>query len=62
VSKHVAISGSRVTSGCGADGIPCVGNEVWLCRSELNNGLGISKINVVKYNGGRFNHKEVNSI
>lgn len=52
-------AGSRVNSGCGADGRPSVGNEVWLCRSELTDGIGSSKINVVKYNGGRFGHKEV---
>lgn len=52
-------AGSRVTSGCGADGRPSVGNEVWLCRSELNAGTGTGKINVLKYGGGRFSHKEV---
>jgi hypothetical protein len=52
-------AGSRVNSGCGADGRPSVGNEVWVCRSELNAGIGTGKINVMKYSGGRFSHKEV---
>ncbi|KAK3754845.1 hypothetical protein QZH41_011322 [Actinostola sp. cb2023] len=54
-------AGSRVNSGCGADGRPSIGNEVWFCRGELNNGIGTGKINVVKYSGGRFSHKEVSS-
>ncbi|XP_048577768.1 leucine-rich repeat serine/threonine-protein kinase 1 isoform X2 [Nematostella vectensis] len=51
-------AGSRVSAGCGADGRPSVGNEVWVCRKELNAGIGTGKINVMSYNGGRCTHKE----
>ena len=53
-------AGSRLSLGCGVDGRPSVGGELWLCRSELSAGIGTGKISVLSYTGGRCQHKQVN--
>lgn len=51
-------AGSRVSQSRGADDRASVGSEVWLCRSELNAGIGRGKINVLSYSRGRCYHKK----
>ena len=53
-------AGSRVSQSRGADDRASVGSEVWLCRSELNAGIGMGKISVLGYSRGRCYHKKVN--
>ena len=55
-------AGSRVSLGCCADGRPSVGSDVWMCRNELNAGIGTGKINVMSFGSGRCTHKEVRNI
>ena len=52
-------AGSRVSQSRGADDRASVGSEVWLCRSELNAGIGTGKISVLGYSRGRCYHKKV---
>lgn len=51
-------AGSRVSQSRGADDRASVGSEVWLCRSELNAGIGMGKISVLGYSRGRCYHKK----
>jgi len=55
-------AGSRVSQSYGADGRASVGSEVWLCRNEVNAGIGTGKISVLSYSGDRCYHKKEFSV
>ena len=54
-------AGLRVSQSSGADGRARVGSEVWLCRNELNAGIGKGKISILSYSRDRCYHKKVNT-